>query len=68
MAHFEKAVNSLAAGGSVRRSQWDKITRIFLQHDDLMYQRGGLHPRPYQLSKEDIGANDWQVLDFASAV
>jgi hypothetical protein len=67
MAQFEMAVNALADGRSVRLPKWDSTTRVYFNDGVLVCQRGETKPFPYDLSWDEIAADNWQVIEAAKA-
>jgi hypothetical protein len=67
MAQFEMAVNALADGQSIRLPKWDSTTRVYFNDGVLVCQRGEAQPHPYDLTWHEIAANNWQVIEGATA-
>ena len=67
MAQFEMAVNALADGQSIRLPKWDSTTRVYFNDGVLVCQRGEAQPYPYDLNWHEIAANNWQVMERATA-
>ena len=67
MAQFEMAVDALADGQSIRLPKWDSTTRVYFNDGVLVCQRGEAQPYPYDLNWREIAANNWQVMERATA-
>ena len=63
MAQFEMIKPALNKGRSVRRDEWEPLTRMFVSGDTLMCQCGLSKPWRHSLSWNELDANDWKLFE-----
>jgi hypothetical protein len=61
MAVFGHVLLALAEGKSIRRNEWEPATKLFVLSECLVCQRGEADIWRYDLSWDEIAANDWQL-------
>jgi hypothetical protein len=68
MAQFEMIKPALNKGRSVRRDEWEPLTRMFVSGDTLMCQCGLSTPWRHSLSWNELDASDWKVFENLPAI